>query len=74
MEKESKDTSNIDSEEKIITIKDVPVVISQEKTYLGVTPPPHFGKLQRQLNLLECIESIHQGSSIDSSFNTSNVI
>lgn len=50
------------------------MVVSQEKTYLGVNPPPHFGKLQRQLNLMECIESIHQGSSIDSSFNTSNVI
>ena len=63
-----------DSSYKNITIKDVPVVISQEKVYLGVPPSVSFGKLQRQLNLLECIESVQQGSSLNSSFNASKVI
>lgn len=67
--------AEVESEYKNIVIKDVPVVISQEKTVIGVTPPPiHFGKLQRQLNLMEYAESIKEGDSIDSSFNTSNVI
>jgi hypothetical protein len=64
------------SEFSSVTIKDVPVVVSQEKTYLAGTPPaPHFGQLQRQLNLMDYAESIRQGESINSSLsNTSKVI
>jgi hypothetical protein len=63
----------VESSYKNITIKDVPVVISQEKSFQGESAPYHFGKLQRKLNLMEYAESITQGESINSSLNKNNV-
>ena len=51
---------------KNITIEDVPVVISQEKAFEGPTPPSHFGRLQRQLNLFD---EARIGESVDNSLN-----
>ena len=45
-----------------VTIKDVPVVISQEKGYEHPPAPNHFGKLQRHLNLQDA-ESVEQDPS-----------
>lgn len=50
------------SPEPKITIKDIPVVISQEKVY-EPTAPHSLGRLQRNLHLLDCAQSIEQDTS-----------
>ena len=58
-----------------MTIKDVPVVISQEKVYEPAAFPHNIGKLQRNLHLLDCAQSIEQDTpSKDSNFASSKVI
>jgi hypothetical protein len=58
-----------------MTIKDVPVVVSQEKVYEPSSGPQHFGKLQRNLHLLDCAQSIEQDTpSKDNTFTNSKIV
>ena len=53
-------------------------MVSQEKTFMANTHniKKNFGRLQRQLDMLDCVQSIEQDSPSDYSniINTSNVI
>jgi hypothetical protein len=63
---------NEGSPSSTLIIKDIPVVISQEKVY-EPAPPHNFGRLQRNLQLLDCAQSIEQDTS-NEGFSNSKVI